>query len=125
MKILTYLVPITMAIAFGGCALRNTRAQPSDRATAKIGIVNHTGNFIYFASVDGAGGGQMSRWGAGIANICCTSIPRVWYRGMKVLVRWDMPEGHKHINRENLWKSRNMIARVAYICIFSRMTRLG
>ena len=32
----------------------------------------------------------MDRWGAGVANICCAKIPRIWYAGMKVRVRWDM-----------------------------------
>jgi hypothetical protein len=97
MKRLVYLLS---AIAITGCALREPQAQPSEKAAAQVGIVNHTGNFIYSASVDGAGGGGMSRWGAGVANICCTSIPRAWYPGMKVLVRWDMPEGLKHIVKE-------------------------
>ncbi len=39
----------------------------------------------------------MDSWGVGGAEICCASIPRVWYPGMKVLVRWDMPVGHEHI----------------------------
>ena len=44
----------------------------------------------------------MARWGAGLANICCTSIPLVWYPGMNVLVRWDMPEGLEHIVKEKV-----------------------
>ncbi|MYM73522.1 DUF3304 domain-containing protein [Duganella sp. FT134W] len=102
MKRFIHLFTISIAVVVSGCALRQSRAQASDRATAQVGIVNHTGNYIDSASVDGAGGGNMARWGAGIANICCTSIPRVWYPGMKVLVRWDMPEGHTHIVKEKV-----------------------
>jgi hypothetical protein len=103
MKPLTYLLPIAIVLGIWGCATRGTYAQqPSDRATAQVGIANHTGDFIYSASVDGAGGGSMSRWGAGMANICCTSIPYVWYPRMKVLVRWDMPQGHQHIVKEKI-----------------------
>lgn len=102
MKRFTYLFAISMAIVLAGCALRQSQAQTSNRSPAQVGIVNHTGNFIYSASVDGAGGGGMSRWGAGIANICCTSIPDMWYPGLKVLVRWDMPEGHQHIVKEKV-----------------------
>lgn len=77
-----------------------------DRTTAQVGIVNHTGNFIYSASLSGdevlgGGGGGMARWGAGGAEICCTSIPRVWHPGIKVLVRWDMPVGIV-----NVWKEK-------------------
>lgn len=69
-------------------------------APAQVGIVNHTGNYIYSASVDGAGGGNMNAWGAGIASVCCASIPRVWRPGMRVLVRWNMPIGRKDVIKE-------------------------
>ncbi|ATD62708.1 hypothetical protein CNX70_23120 [Janthinobacterium svalbardensis] len=77
-------------------------AGPRTTATAQVGIVNHTGKYIYSASVDGAGGANMARWGAGGAEICCASIPRVWYPGMKVLVRWNMPEGHTNVIKEKM-----------------------
>lgn len=102
MKRLAYLMPIGIAIAIAGCAIRESQAEPKGTAVAQIGIVNHTGNYIYSASVDGAGGANMARWGAGIADVCCASIPSVWRPGMKVLVRWDMPEGHKHIVKEKI-----------------------
>lgn len=84
-----------------------TKKVVDERATAQVGIVNHTGNFIYSASfsgdeVRGGGGGGMSRWGAGGAEICCTSIPRVWHPGIKVKVYWDMPDGHTHIPKEKI-----------------------
>ena len=102
MERLAYLVPLAIAIVLTGCALRDTRAESDDRAAAQVGIVNHTGSYIYLASVDGAGGGAMSAWGAGNANICCTSIPRVWYPGMKVRVRWNMPIGVKDVIKEKV-----------------------
>jgi hypothetical protein len=74
----------------------------SATAGAQVGVVNHTGNYIYSASVNGAGGGNMAAWGAGVASVCCTSIPRVWYPGMKVRVRWDMPIGHTHNVKEKI-----------------------
>lgn len=98
-----YLMPVATAIIICGCAMRQPEAQPmAIAAMASVGIVNHTGNYIHFASVDGAGGGNMARWGAGNANICCASIPRVWYPGMKVKVRWDVPEGHTHNYKEKI-----------------------
>ena len=44
----------------------------------------------------------MDAWGAGIASICCTSIPRVWHPGMKVRVRWNMPIGRKDVVKEKI-----------------------
>jgi hypothetical protein len=75
-----------------------TKRVADDRATAQVGIVNHTGNYIYSASlsgdeIPGSSGGNMARWGAGGADVCCTSIPRIWHPGIKVLVRWNMPIG--------------------------------
>ncbi|MYM95827.1 DUF3304 domain-containing protein [Duganella vulcania] len=102
MKRFTYLLVAAVAVAISGCALRQSQARASDSANAQVGIANYTGNYIYSASVDGAGGGNMASWGVGIANICCTSIPRVWHPGMKVLVRWDMPVGHQHIVKEKV-----------------------
>ncbi|MEX0140758.1 hypothetical protein D3C87_832610 [compost metagenome] len=100
-----WIIYLGTALLLSGCAFKASQVEEagsSPTATAQVGIVNHTGNFIYSASVDGAGGGNMARWGAGLANICCASIPRVWYPGMKVLVRWDMPDGLKHIVKEKM-----------------------
>lgn len=100
-----WMMYLCTALLLSGCAFKARQleqAGPSPTATAQVGIVNHTGKYIYSASVDGAGGGNMARWGAGLANICCTSIPRVWYPGMNVLVRWDMPDGLQHIIKEKM-----------------------
>ena len=69
---------------------------------ASIGIVNHTAKYIDSASVNEAGGANMGAWGAGAANVCCATVPDKWYPGMKALVRWDIPEGSKHIFKEKL-----------------------
>ncbi|WP_426071662.1 DUF3304 domain-containing protein [Janthinobacterium sp. DSP2-3-3] len=106
MKWIIYLGSALFSVLLlSGCALKARQvkeAGPSPTATAQVGIVNHTGKYIYSASVDGAGGGNMARWGAGLANICCASIPRVWYPGMKVLVRWNMPEGRTDVIKEKM-----------------------
>ncbi len=84
-----------------------TKKAVDDSAPAQVGIVNHTGNYIHSASVrgdevGGGGGGGMSAWGAGDANICCSSIPLVWHPGIKVLVRWNMPEGVVDVWKEKI-----------------------
>ncbi len=97
-----WLLAVLTALSLSACAgLNNEQLRTeSEMATAQVGVVNHTGNYIYSASVNGAGGGNTNAWRAGIANICCTSIPRVWYPGMKVRVRWDMPVDHTHNVKE-------------------------
>lgn len=98
------LLALLAALSLSACAGRalDTEDSTPKTASAQVGVVNHTGNYIYSASVNGAGGGGMTRWGAGGANICCASIPRVWYPGMKVRVRWDMPDGHTHNVKEKI-----------------------
>ncbi|WP_444843869.1 DUF3304 domain-containing protein [Duganella caerulea] len=102
MKRFIHLFALALALTISGCALHQSRARASERVPAQIGIVNHTGSYIDSASVDGAGGGNMARWGVGGPDICCTSIPEVWHPGIKVLVRWDMPLGHQHIVKEKI-----------------------
>ena len=101
MKWLWVLLVALNLLACAGVESEKKSKGPETDA-AQVGVVNHTGNYIYSASVNGAGGGKMSAWGAGYANICCTSIPRTWYPGMKVRVRWDMPIGHTHNVKEKI-----------------------
>ena len=99
-----WLLILLAALSLSACAGLKAEGErpvpPTD--PAQIGIVNHTGNYIYSASFNGTGGGNMNAWGAGGPAICCTTIPRIWYPGMKVRVRWDMPDGHKHNIKEKV-----------------------
>lgn len=91
---------LACSLLLSGCSALATKESPY--APAQVGIVNHTGKYIYSASVDGAGGANMSAWGAGGAEVCCASIPRVWRPGIKVLVRWNMPEGIQDVIKEKV-----------------------
>ncbi|MBA4111538.1 MAG: hypothetical protein C0487_18305 [Leptothrix sp. (in: Bacteria)] len=90
-----------LALSLVGCAAAPRNTGPK-KVPASVGVVNHTDRYIYFASVDGAGGGNMSEYGAGNAGMCCALIPEVWYPGMKVTVRWDMPVGIQHVDKEKV-----------------------
>lgn len=94
-----WLVACALVVAVTGCASAFADNQP-ETAGAMVGIVNHTDRYIYSASVDGAGGGGMPAYGAGGSSICCAVIPAVWYPGMKVIVRWNMPIGRKDVVKE-------------------------
>ena len=99
-----WLFVLLTMLSLSACAGRNLEDDDGTPRTApaQVGVVNHTGNYIYSASADGAGGGNMPAWGAAGASVCCASIPRVWYPGMKVRVRWDMPDGHTHNVKEKI-----------------------
>jgi hypothetical protein len=54
-----WIMYLGTALLLSGCAFKGRQleqAGPSPTATAQVGIVNHTGKYIYSASVDGAGG---------------------------------------------------------------------
>lgn len=55
MKWLIALLAALNLSACGGVEL-NDEPQPPQKAPAQVGVVNHTGNYIYSASVNGAGG---------------------------------------------------------------------
>lgn len=98
------LLALLATLSLSACAwldLDDTDSSPKT-AAAQVGVVNHTGNYIYSASADGAGGGNMDRWGAGAASVCCASISRVWYPGMKVRVRWNMPVHGNDVIKEKI-----------------------
>lgn len=96
-----WLISGVLAWSLVGCAAEPRNAAPK-KVPASVGVVNHTDQYIYSASVEGAGGGNMPEFGAGNAGMCCAMIPAVWYPGMKVTVRWDMPVGVQHVDKEKV-----------------------
>lgn len=98
-----WLMVLLAALSLSACAgLKDGESLSPATDSAQVGIVNHTGNYIYSASVNGAGGGNMDAWSAGVASVCCTSISRVWHSGMKVRVRWNMPIGRQDVIKEKI-----------------------
>jgi hypothetical protein len=91
-----WLTVFTLTSVLTGCASSYTEGA-GKTVGAMVGIVNHTDRYIYSASVDGAGGANMTAYGAGGASVCCALIPAVWYPGMKVEVRWNMPIGRTDV----------------------------
>lgn len=94
------LMPLFFALFLTGCAAK--RPSQAETYGAQIGIVNHTGNFIYSASVNGQSGGGMARWGAGNAGVCCVILPLAYQPGFQVKLKWDMPDGSKHNYQERV-----------------------
>lgn len=62
MKWLIALLAVLNLSACTGLEL-NDEPPPPQLATAQVGVVNHTGNYIYSASVNGAGGGKYEQMG--------------------------------------------------------------
>lgn len=95
-----HLLPLFFIMSFTGCAVKQSSAQ--ETYGAQIGIVNHTGKFIYEATVNGRGGALMERWGAGTAGLCCVDLPLARRAGLQVRLEWDTPEGDKHEYHEKM-----------------------
>lgn len=99
-----WLFALLAALSLSACAgldIDDKDATPKT-APAQVGIVNHTGSYIYSASVNGAGGGNMSAWSGSMASICCASIPRAWRPGLRARVRWNMPIGRQDVIKEKV-----------------------
>ena len=95
---MNFLLPLLFTCLLASCAAKRP-AQPETYG-AQVGIVNHTGKFIYSATVNGQGGGGMARWGIGNAGVCCVMLPLARQPGLQVIVKWDMPEDSKHYYQE-------------------------
>jgi hypothetical protein len=66
-KMMKWIIYLGASLLLSGFAFKTRQVEevgPSATAGAQVGIVNHTGKYIYSASVDGAGGANMARWGA-------------------------------------------------------------
>lgn len=102
-----WLFALLAALCLAACAGLDLddEGETPKTAPAQVGIVNHTGNYIYSASISGigwqgGGGGNMSEWSGAMASMCCASIPKVWRPGLKGSVRWNMPIGRKDVIKE-------------------------
>ena len=85
-----------LALGLSGCAsLPAAQDDGPKMASAMVGIVNHTEKYVYSASVNGAGGGNMDEYAAGGAEVCCAMIPSKWYPGLKATVRVTFAVGRK------------------------------
>lgn len=85
-----------LALGLSGCAsLPAAQDDGPKMASAMVGIVNHTDKYVYSASVNGAGGGNMDEYAAGGAEVCCAMIPSKWYPGLKAKVRVTLAVGRK------------------------------
>jgi hypothetical protein len=86
-----------LALVLSGCGAQKVQVHEDEfkMASASVGIVNHTDKYVYSASVNGAGGSNMSEYGAGGASVCCAMIPKKWYPGLTGTARITFAEGRK------------------------------
>jgi hypothetical protein len=95
----------SLAVCLALCSLSGCAHEPAAQETerpehsfnAAIGIVNHTDRYIYSTAVNGEWGGHAHPMSAGVAGMCCVTLPATWQPGLTVKVDWDMPEGTTHI----------------------------
>jgi hypothetical protein len=101
-----WIAIILVMSGLNACASSNNvpeeKAGNAETYEAQIGIVNHTGQLVYSASIDGNGGGHSSAYNAGVANICCVTLPFKWRPGLKMEVNWDVPIGRQHVYKNKI-----------------------
>lgn len=85
MRIFWAVILVLMA---NGCSVQPVPPREGPKMVpAMVGIVNHTGKYIYAAAVNGVGGGNMDEYSAGGANVCCAMIPETWRPQMTATIR--------------------------------------
>jgi hypothetical protein len=101
-----FVIGLTLILSVSGCSSLFSKEQkePENNRVygAQVGIVNHTEKFIYTTRVNDGGGGHAYPYSAGIANICCVTVPDKWRPDLKFSVRWDIPIGSKHVCKEKV-----------------------
>jgi hypothetical protein len=78
-----------------------TSCSDTSKVSTELSGLNYTNKWITTFSVDDYGGHGIEPNGGGGAFVCCITIPRRWYAGMKVTVRWT---GDDRV--ADLWKER-------------------
>jgi len=68
----------------------STRDDDKRYFNASLGAVNHTNQFLYEFSVNGAFGRNADVYGGGIAGTCCVRLPRVWRPDLTVDIKYDL-----------------------------------
>ncbi len=91
-------IAVFLPLTITACAV-GASGKPEEYG-AQIDIVNHTDRYIYSTSVGNSGGGNATTYTAGVANVCCVTLPEVWRPGIEFLVQWDMPVNGNHIYKE-------------------------
>ena len=96
----TLLVVSTVIAMLAACASHGLSTRDDDKAyfNASLGGVNHTGQYLYGFSVNGAFGGNAREYGGGNAGVCCVRLPEVYRPGLSVDIKYDLTleDGSKH-----------------------------
>lgn len=83
---------IALGLMLGAFALLHAQSRGDDRIAASINGVQHLGSdhLINVFYVDGYNGSNVGEEGGGGTHICCITLPKNWYQGLKAEVRWEV-----------------------------------
>lgn len=108
-RLLTLLAAGFMITVLAACASSSglsTRNDDDAYFNAPIGPVNHTSQFLYMFSVDGATSAGARAYGWRNAGSCCVRLPLVYRPGLTVDVDYDLTIEN---NSKHNWKTRKGI----------------
>ena len=100
-------ITVSLMIAMlAACASHGLSTRDDDNAyfNASLGGVNHTGQYLYGFSVNGAFGGNASKYGGGNASVCCVRLPEVYRPGLTVDIEYDLLTNN---GKDDNWKTKN------------------
>ncbi|WP_084187205.1 DUF3304 domain-containing protein [Cupriavidus sp. SK-4] len=99
------LISILLSACAGSGGL-STRDDDNSYINASLGAVNHTSQYLYGFTVNGAFGANASAYGAAGAGTCCVRLPRVYRPGLTVDLKYDLTldDGSRHN-----WKTKKSV----------------
>ena len=89
---------VLVALLQTGCV-----SKESEMLGAPVEGYNHTSAAINRFTVNGAGGPNLGPYSGGGGQVCCSSLPRQWWPGLRAIVEWEKdPSPYEYAN----WSER-------------------
>lgn len=83
---------LALGVLLGSYALLHARPKGNDRMGVSVNGVQHLGpgHLIHEFYVNKGYYSNVGKEGGGGSHVCCITIPRKWYPGLKADVRWEV-----------------------------------
>ena len=102
-------IAVSLMIAMlAACTSHGLSTRDDDKRyfNASLGAVNHTGQYLYGFSLNGALGGNAREYGGGGAGVCCVRLPAVYRPRLTVDIGYDLLINN---GKDNNWKMKKSV----------------
>ncbi|MFJ4290146.1 DUF3304 domain-containing protein [Cupriavidus sp. NPDC089707] len=102
---LSLLIAMLALALLSACASGGLSTRDDDKSyiNVSLGAANHTGQYLYGFTVNGAFGANVREYGAAGPGTCCVRLPRVWRPGLTVDIEYDLLIND---GRDDNWKTK-------------------